>query len=417
MSGNYMKKVYMRMMSLVAVLAVFAGCTSKEDPFFTATEDDLPRILNTDIPEWIDGAPATLMTIMRDANFQFEVIVTPADYTTVSWFLDDVRIHEGKTINQNILAGDYILKIVATTTKGNETSRTTRLVVQPLEGDPVPGNDVLERLGAPGLAAVLHGQNMDKVAKVVIGGTEVDAVFADGAVTYTIPAGMEDGRYPLTVKDNTGFEYGAGYITVSSLPTVSAGTFSGKSDGAVTISGKNLDKVASVKIGGKAAAITAKDATSLTFTVPALEAGDYDMTAADENGDAVKFISGSELSEKACFTVTSELLLWEGNHYVSWSLEDGNPNKTFSALAEASKDWKVGEILRVYLSLKADDEYHQVQFNSMWWTQLPGTEKEDVSSDTVFEITLTQEQLDLINAQDGFIICGHGIYVTKVTLE
>ena len=417
MSGNYMKKVYMKMMSLVAVLAALSGCTSKEAPFFTATEDDQPRILNTDIPEWIDGAPATLMTIKRDANFQFEVIVTPADYTTVSWLLDDVKIHEGKTINQNILAGDYILKIVATTTKGNETSRTTRLIIQPLEGDPVPGNDILERIAAPGLAAVLHGENMDKVAKVAIGGTEVDAAYADGAVSYTIPEGTADGRYPLTVKDNTGFEYGAGYITVSSLPTVSAGAFSGKSEGAVTISGKNLDKVASLTIGGQTAVITSKDATSLTFTVPALEAGDYEMTGADENGSAVKFVSGSALSEKASFTVVMEQVLWEGKHYVSWSLEDGNPNKTFSALAADSKGWKAGEILKVYLAIKADDEYHQVQFNSMWWTQLPGTEKETVSSDTMFEITLTQDQLDLINAQDGFIICGHGIYVTKVTLQ
>ena len=412
-----MKKIYVKMMSLVVAFAALTGCASKEAPFFTATEDDLPRILNTDIPEWINGAPATLMTIMRDANFTFDVVVTPADFTSVTWFLDDVKIHEGKTIDQNILAGDYTLRIVATTTKGHETSRTTRLIVQPLDGDPVPGNDVLERLAAPGFAAVLHGQNMDKVAKVVIGGTDVDAVYADGAVSYTVPAGQPDGRYPLTVKDNTGFEYGAGYITVSSLPTVSAGALAGKSEGSVTISGKNLDKVASITIGGQAAVITSKDVSSLTFTVPALEAGEYDMTAVDENGAAVKFISGSALSEKANFTVTSELVLWEGNHYVSWALEDGNPNKTFSALAADSKSWKAGEILRVYLALKADDDYHQVQFNSMWWTQLPGTEKTDFASDKVFEITLTQDQIDLINAQDGFIICGHGFYVTKVTLE
>ena len=303
-----MKKIYVKMMALVVAFAALAGCTSEEAPFFTATEDDLPRILNTDIPEWIDGAPATLMTIKRDANFTFEVVVTPADYTSVSWFLDDVKIHEGKTIDQTILAGDYTLRIVATTTKGHETSRTTRLIVQPLDGDPGPGNDVLERLEAPGFAAVLHGQNMDKVAKVVIGGAEVDAVYADGAVSYTVPEGTADGRYPLTVKDNTGFEYGAGYITVSSLPTVSAGAFSGKSEGSVTISGKNLDKVASVKIGDKAAVITSKDAASLSFTVPALESGDYEMTGVAEGGSAVKFIVGSALAETATFTVTSTSL-------------------------------------------------------------------------------------------------------------
>ena len=35
-----------------------------------------------------------------------------------------------------ILAGEHIVKIVAATTKGLETSRTCKLVVLPAEGDP-----------------------------------------------------------------------------------------------------------------------------------------------------------------------------------------------------------------------------------------------------------------------------------------
>ncbi|MBR5835434.1 MAG: hypothetical protein IKY66_04655 [Bacteroidales bacterium] len=412
-----MKKIYLKIMSVALAFAAMVGCDQKEEPFFTATEDDLPRILNTDIPEWINGAPAVLMTIKRDAAFNFEVVVTPADYTTVSWYLDDVKIHEGKTIEQNILAGDYILKIVAVTTKGNETSRTTRLVVQPLDNDPVPGNDVLERLVSPGFEATLGGTNMDKVAKVAVGDKEADAVYADGKVTYTVPEGIADGRYPLTVKDNTGFVYGAGYITVSSSPTVSAAAFTGKSESSVTIGGKNLDKVAAVTINGQACEITEKTLISVTFTTPALNAGEYVMTAVDQSGAAVKFIQGSSLVESAVFTVTPEVVLWEGHHYVSWALGDGDPNKTFSDLAGVSTCWKPGQILRVHLEVKTDDEYHQVQFNTMWWTQLPGTQKADFGTDTVFEITITQEILDLLNAQNGFIICGHGFYVTKVTLE
>ena len=208
-------------MTIVISSVAFVGC-QQEDKFFTATEDDAPRILNTDIPDWDNGKPSTLLTISRDQNFEFEIIVTPADYTTVEWFLDDVKVAEGKTINQPVLAGTWTVKIVATTTKGLSTSRTAILVVNPVDGDPVAGDAVLERLVAPGSVAVLGGQNMDKVAKVVIGGVECNATYADGAVTYTVPADMTAGTYQLTLKDAEGYEYGAGYTTVSAASVMSA---------------------------------------------------------------------------------------------------------------------------------------------------------------------------------------------------
>ena len=120
-------------MSVLLSSVAFLGCTQKEEPFFTATEDDSPRILNTDIPEWEGGAPAVIKTISRDQNFEFEIVVTPAEFTTVEWFLDDVKIAEGKTINQPVLAGTWTLKILATTTKGLSTYRVAKLVVNPVE--------------------------------------------------------------------------------------------------------------------------------------------------------------------------------------------------------------------------------------------------------------------------------------------
>ncbi len=51
-------------------------------------------------------------------------MVTPVHYTTVTWFIDDEQVAEGLTIDVPVLAGDHIVKIVAKTTKGLETSRT-----------------------------------------------------------------------------------------------------------------------------------------------------------------------------------------------------------------------------------------------------------------------------------------------------
>ena len=124
----------------------FAACSSDDDPFFTADENDYPRILNTDIPEGTEGNPGVIATIERTQNFTFEVMVTPVNYTTVTWFIDGVQVAEGLTIDVPVRVGEHIVKIVARTTKGLETSRTCKLVVIPLATDPVPGNDIYDRL-------------------------------------------------------------------------------------------------------------------------------------------------------------------------------------------------------------------------------------------------------------------------------
>lgn len=404
-------------MTIVISSVALISCTQKEEPFFTATENDAPRILNTDIPDWDKGQPQTLLTISRDQNFEFEIIVTPADYTTVEWFLDGVKVAEGKTINQPVLAGTWTVKIVATTTKGLSTSRTAMLVVNPLEGDPVAGDAVLERLVAPGATAVLGGQNMDKVAKVVIGGVECDATYADGAVTYTVPADMAAGTYQLTLKDAEGYEYGAGYTTVSAASVVSAASFSGKPGGELVLTGLNLDKVATLTAGGQACTIASKAAGELKVTLPSLAKGSYDLVGVDASGNAVNFVDGTQMLDKASLAITAEETLWEGHHYVSWDFADGDPNKTFSALAEASMSWTPGRIIRVTLTPDPAAEYHQVQFNTMWWSELPGTMRGDFFDVTTAEITWTQDLSDLVNAQGGFIVCGHGFFVDKVTIE
>ena len=107
------------------MVTAISSC-SEDDPFFSAGENDAPRILNTDIPEGEGGEPGVIMDIQRTQNFEFEVIVTPARYTTVTWFIDDEQVAEGLKINVPVLAGDHILKIVATTTKGLTASRTCK---------------------------------------------------------------------------------------------------------------------------------------------------------------------------------------------------------------------------------------------------------------------------------------------------
>ena len=188
---------------------------SDDDPYFAASENDAPRILNTDIPEGASGEPAVIKNIERTQNFEFEVIVTPVHDTNVAWFIDDEQVAEGLTINVPVLAGEHILKIVATTTKGLSTSRTCKLVVRPAEGDPALASDAKSRWLTIGSTKTIECTNVTNVAKVFIGKQEASNVsYANGLLTFDVPA-MDEGEYQLTIEDANGARYGCGVFTVS----------------------------------------------------------------------------------------------------------------------------------------------------------------------------------------------------------
>ena len=112
-NNKYMAKALSTFMMLCAMsLAVIgtstlSSCTSDDDPFFTVTENDDPRILNTDLAD---------SKIDRKTNYKQEIKVTPVDFTTVTWELDGTQIAEGLTIDQTLPVGNHQLKIVATNT-------------------------------------------------------------------------------------------------------------------------------------------------------------------------------------------------------------------------------------------------------------------------------------------------------------
>ena len=213
-------------MAVMAVLSMglLCSCSEDNDGFITASEDDFPQILLPWFGDWENGEPAVYKNISRDIEFIDSVTVTPALYTTVEWFIDDEKIHEGKKIQHGFLAGEYILKVVATTTKGKSTSRTGKLIVRPLESDPNPGNDIRDRQVVPGSVVKLHGTNMDKVSKIMIGDKEAATTFIDKGeksyVEYTVPADLALGTYRVTLTDNEGNVYGGGKIEISETAPV-----------------------------------------------------------------------------------------------------------------------------------------------------------------------------------------------------
>ena len=213
-----MGKVLKAWMMLFAMSLALAGtatlssCSSDDDPYFTVSEDDDPRILNTDLAD---------QKLDRKTNLKMEIKVTPVHYTTVTWLLDDTQIAEGTTIDQALPVGNHTLKIVATTTKGKSTSRTLNVVVIPAADDPTLGTNAIELWVAPGAETTIHKcSNLGTVTKVLVGGKEVAfEILEEGtAMKLTAPEGLENGEYAITLVDGDGLEFPGGTLKVTTEP-------------------------------------------------------------------------------------------------------------------------------------------------------------------------------------------------------
>ena len=231
---QYKRKVLKAMMMLLAVGFALAGtstlssCSSDDEPYFTVSEDDNPRILNTDLAD---------SKIDRKTNYKLEIKVTPVHYTTVTWLLDGNQIYEGTTIDQTLPLGDHELKIVATTTKGKSTSRTLKVTVTPAADDPALGTNAVELWVAPGAETTIHKcKNLGTVTKVMVGGKEVAfEVLEEGtALKLTAPTGLENGDYDITLVDGSGVQFPCGTIKVTTEPRPSMETTLWEGEFAVT---------------------------------------------------------------------------------------------------------------------------------------------------------------------------------------
>ena len=230
-----MGKVLKAWMMLLAMSFALAGtatlssCSSDDDPYFTVSEDDDPRILNTDL--------VADSKIDRKTNYKLEIKVTPVHYTTVTWLLDGTKIAEGNTIDQTLPLGDHELKIVATTTKGKSTSRTLKVTVTPAADDPALGTNAIELWVAPGAETTIHKcNNLGTVTKVMVGGKEVAfEVLEEGkALKLTAPTGLENGDYDITLVDGEGVQFPGGTIKVTTEPRPSMETTLWEGEFAVT---------------------------------------------------------------------------------------------------------------------------------------------------------------------------------------
>ena len=418
-----MNFIYKTILTLLPVSVMLASCSSDE-PFSVAGPDDEPHILAPTFPDRNNGQLPVVANISRDANFAMELTVTPADYVDVAWYIDGEQTATGKAIDMPLPAGTYEMKVVVTTTQGKSTSREGIINVNPLDSDPWASEVSFERIVAPGQNAVLYGRNLSSVKSITLGDSEpIPVVYSteDGndVLTYTVPANAVNGTCRLELIDAEGMNYGANKVTVSSSALITSGADRITSGATTTLTGINLDRVASLEIGGtKISDFTEKTSAAISFSAPALEDGEYPMSGVMNDGAEVQFYKNGQVETATTVVMSSQQTLWSGHHYVSWDLPDDSPNKTFNLIGmDVFAGIKPGAVMSIHYSIEPTAEYHQLRTTTVWWNDLPGTGTIELSTDGVAEITLTKEALDMIQEQAGFICVGHGYYVDLVTLR
>lgn len=418
-----MKKIYHILLIMLAMSFGLIACT-EETPFSTATENDDPRILDPLFPDRVNGELPVVSNISRDANFSMTLTVTPADYTTVTWFIDGEEIQTGKEIDLALKAGTYHLKVTATTSVGKSTYREGLIQVNPLADDPWATEIGFERIITTGAKAQLYGNNLDKVNSIVIGGkTATDIAYTENGensyIEYTVPEGLADGTYRIILVDNGGNEYGGNKVTVTSDAVITAGSERTTANSEWVMTGINLNQIESFTFGGQTvSSFIRQSETEIAFTCPSLEDGEYTLTGRTTSGKEVMFYTTTGNITEQTVVVSSERVLWEGHHYVSWDLPDDNPNKTFNLIGkDVFASIKAGAVLSIYYSVNSADEYHQLRTTTGWWNDLPGTAVIEFQEDGVKQVQLTQEVLDKIQTEDGFLCIGHGYYVDRISVQ
>lgn len=418
-----MKKIYFILLAMLVMSFTFTACND-EAPFSTATADDEPRILDPIFPDRVNGELPVVANISRDGNLTMKLTVTPADYTTVSWLIDGQEVQTGKTIDISLKAGTYGLKVIVSTEVGKSSYREGIIQVNPLSDDPWTIKMGFERIIAPGTTAHLYGNNLDKVKSIIIDGkTITDIVYINSEdktyIEYPVPASLTEGEQRVILVDSNGNEYGGNTVKVMQSALITSGADRTNANKEWTMNGINLDQIASLTFADQnISKFTRQSATEIVFVCPQLEDGEYKLTGKTKDGKNLQFYNGKNIVNEQNVVVSSQAVLWKGHHYVSWDLPDNSPNKTFNLIGmDVFASIKAGAILSIHYSVATQDEYHQLRTTTSQWNDLPGTSVIEFTQDGVKEVRLTQEVLNKIQAEGGFLCVGHGYYVDMVTLQ
>lgn len=456
---------------LLSALALFTSCSPDNNPYSTVSEYDAPRILNTDINETTDGEPSSLPDVTRPDVFNFEVIVTPAEYTKVYWYINGELatwndpetgelVDNGKIINKPLKAGTYSVKIVARTIHDKETYRNCTLVVKPAATDPTLADSPKNRWLQAGARAQIEGKNLEKVDKIILGnGKDMrNVAFEDGKLCFDVPSDTPLGETAITLWVGSE-DFACGNVTVNDEPypepvgeeVLWEGNHHVTWDSPFSeLKTKAKDFVANGKfaVGTRLRAVVSHDgvaegdhkgaiASAWWTNLETGKSGDdccdrqvegdttFDIVLTQQSLDLINeqdgmlVVGNGYILKKV--SIVLEVPLWEGNHHVTWDTPF-NALKEQAASLIADGTLAPSKVLTAYVKKDNEEGDHKGAIASAWWTNLETGKNGDDCCSNIIEgemtmvVHITSSNLELITSQDGLLVVGNGYYVSKITI-
>ena len=407
----------------LALLVSFTAC-EKETPFDSQKEDDAPIILR---PYDESGSGSYNPTRPSNEAYVDSVVVIPSAYTTVYWYVDGELVHTGNKIDMYFPVGKYTLRIEAVTKSGKMTYRTGSLTITPIDTDPSSDTPAGGRYAVPSQPLTFNGKNLSQVQEVILSkGVTYEApalhtltptAQADDQLTITMPE-MENGKYYVRFKDAAGKLYGCDNVMVTRQAMVISGYNQFIPSQEWTITGINLENVASVKVGETVITELTASANAVTLTAPAVEIGEYTLSMANKDGSAVLFQTADGLVEqvttKAQEKIITEVTIWEGSCVINWG--DANVHIAKSIMAGVP----AGSQVFVYYNVP-DAEYHALRvvvapdWSADILPQVDGMENQPNPYSFIYdEVSKAKAESD---EKDGILVTGFGLEIIQITYK
>ena len=419
-------KKYLYIALAIACMGLM-GCQN-ETPFDTQSPDDDPLILK---PYNESGTGSFTYSLANPDTPLFDsVTVTPSKYTTVNWYLDGQLIYTGTKIEMCFPAGKYALVIEAVTQAGKKTQRTGSVTVKPYPTDPYSAAPAGGRHLVPGLVMTVDGDNLDQVASVKLAkdiyGSDVICSVEPTAKTaaqiqFTLPE-TQDGNYYMFFVDAEGKLYGSNIVGVHNGAVALDGFSEFVPGEEWTITGVNLQDVASVTVDNQTITDLTVTATTVTLTAPAAEVGEHVVSMKNKDGSDVLFVTAEGTVAQAKTVVSEEKTIWTGPNYLQW-----DENRVRIESADMAQVPAGSTILIYYEKLPSGHEgyyegaeykeYQKMKVMTAWWTDL--FPEFDVTDDTPkpYSFTYTDAMKELVDGQNALSVAGWGLQINKITYK